>query len=218
MFVRAYLRASTSEQDATRAKGALVAFAKEQELRIAAWYIENESGASLKRPELFRLLSDCQPGDVLLVEQVDRLSRLNSGDWERLKGEIQTRELRVVALDLPTSWAMARAGADQFTTRMFAAINSMMLDMLAAVARKDYEDRRRRQSEGIAKARRDGAYRGRPEDHERNGAIVAMLGKGQSWSTIQAATGCSRSTIARLAKRSMPDAPRGSLRQLLPAK
>jgi hypothetical protein len=27
---------------------------------------------------------------------------------------------------------------------MFAALNAMMLDMLAAVARKDYEDRRRR--------------------------------------------------------------------------
>lgn len=201
MFVRAYLRASTSEQDATRAKGALVAFAKEHGLKIAAWYVENESGASLQRPELFRLLSDCEPGDVMLVEQVDRLSRLNSADWERLKGEIQARELRVVALDLPTSWTMARAGADQFTARMFGAINSMMLDVLAAVARKDYEDRRRRQSEGIAKAKAGGAYRGRPEDAERNAAIIAMLDKGQSWSTIQAATGCSRSTIARLARR-----------------
>ena len=40
----------------------------------------------------------------------------------------------------------------------------MMLDMLAAVARKDYEDRRRRQAQGIVKAKAAGAYRGRPED------------------------------------------------------
>ena len=32
--------------------------------------------------------------------------------------------------------------------RMFAAVNAMMLDVLAAVARKDYDDRRRRQAEG----------------------------------------------------------------------
>ena len=38
------------------------------------------------------------------------------------------------------------------------AINSMMLDMLAAVARKDYDDRRRRQVQGIAKAKLEGAY------------------------------------------------------------
>ena len=46
--------------------------------------------------------------------------------------------MRVVALDLPTSWMMA-AKADEFTGRMFEAINSMLLDMLAAVARKEYD-------------------------------------------------------------------------------
>jgi DNA invertase Pin-like site-specific DNA recombinase len=43
---------------------------------------------------------------------------------------------------------------------MFAALIAMMLDMLAAVARKDYEDRRRRQAQGVAKAKAAGAYRG----------------------------------------------------------
>ena len=33
----------------------------------------------------------------------------------------------------------------------------MLLDMLAAVARKDYEDRRRRQLEGIKRARKEGS-------------------------------------------------------------
>jgi DNA invertase Pin-like site-specific DNA recombinase len=163
--------------------------------------MENESGASLQRPELFRLLSDCQPGDVLLVEQVDRLSRLNAEDWERLKSEIKSRRVKVVALDLPTSWGMATASADDIQSRMLDAINGMMLDMLAAIARKDYEDRRRRQSQGIAKAKDAGAYRGRPEDTDRNAAILRMLQSGQSWSTIIAATGCSRSTLSRLAKR-----------------
>jgi len=78
MFIRAYLRASTCEQNALRARGALEAFAVGRGLRIAARYVENESGAKLHRPELFRLLADCEPGDVLLVEQVDRLSRLTS--------------------------------------------------------------------------------------------------------------------------------------------
>src|SRR5690606_30313670 len=110
MFVRAYLRASTKEQDASRAKVDLEAFAKERGLTIAAAYIENESGASLARPELFRLLSDCQPGDVLLVEQVDRLSRLNARDWEKLKAEIAAKRVRVVALDLPTSHQLMQVG------------------------------------------------------------------------------------------------------------
>ena len=55
MFVRAYLRASTEDQDASRAKGDLDRFASERGLAVAAYYVENESGAKLHRPELFRL-------------------------------------------------------------------------------------------------------------------------------------------------------------------
>lgn len=155
MFVRAYLRASTAEQDAHRARGRLDAFAQERGLLIAARYVENESGAKLARPELFRLLADCEPGDVLLTEQVDRLSRLSEPDWRQLRAEIEAKQVRIVALDLPTSWSLA-APTDDFTARMLAAVNAMMLDVLAAVARKDYEDRRRRQAEGTARAKAAG--------------------------------------------------------------
>jgi DNA invertase Pin-like site-specific DNA recombinase len=200
-FTRAYLRASTDDQDANRAREQLKAFAAERGLIIAAWYTENESGTRLDRPELFRLLGDAQPGDILLVEQVDRLSRLTAADWERLKTELTARHVRVVALDLPTSWMMAASAADEFTVRMFEAINGMLLDMLAAVARKDYDDRRRRQAQGQAKAKAAGLYKGRPEDTDRNEGIAGMLEAGRSWGMIQAATGCSRATIAKIAKR-----------------
>lgn len=201
MFIRAYLRASTKEQDAGRARAYLEVFAAERGLSVAATYVENESGASLQRPELFRLLADSRPGDVLLIEQVDRLSRLNAADWERLRTEIRQRQVKVVALDLPTSWQLAVAHADDFTARMAEAINGMLLDMLAAIARKDYEDRRRRQAQGIAKAKASGVYVGRPEDTKRNAAILDMLRDGRSWTSIIDATKCSRSTLARLSKR-----------------
>jgi len=201
MFVRAYLRASTQTANANRAREQIEAFAAERGLSIASYYIENESGAKLARPELFRLLSDAHPGDVLLVEQVDRLSRLTASDWEKLKTELFSRRVRVVALDLPTSWTLASANSDEFTTRMFDAINGMMMDMLAAVARKDYTDRRRRQEQGQAKAKAEGRYTGRKENVARNDGIAAMLRSGSSWSVIQAATGCSRATIGKIAKR-----------------
>ena len=96
---------------------------------------------------------------------------------------------------------MVATDKESIQARIFEAINEMMLDVLAAVARKDYEDRRRRQAQGIEKAKAYGLYRGRPEDTKRNEAIVGMLKAGQSWNAIIAATGCSRSTLARLAKR-----------------
>jgi DNA invertase Pin-like site-specific DNA recombinase len=201
MLARLYLRASTDEQDAQRARSALDSFAAEHSLTVAARYAENESGAKLARPELFRLLSDSNPGDVLLVEQVDRLSRLTDADWRRLRAEIEARQVRVVALDLPTSWMLLGGSKDEFSGRMLSAINGMMLDMLAAIARKDYEDRRRRQAEGQSKAKADGKYRGRQEDTKRNGAIASMLKGGLSWSEIQSATGCGRATVAKVAAR-----------------
>jgi DNA invertase Pin-like site-specific DNA recombinase len=205
-YVRAYLRASTDEQDANRAREQLNAFATERGLTIVSWYVENESGAKLARPDLFKLLADAHDGDILLVEQVHRLSRLTAADWEKLKAELTARHIRVVALDLPTSWMMAAKATDEFTGRMFEAINGMLLDMLAAVARKDYDDRRHRQAQGQAKAKAEGRYKGRPEDAERNAGIASMLAAGASWSSIQAATGCSRATIAKIAKRQVKQA------------
>ena len=75
----------------------------------------------------------------------------------------------------------------------------MLLDMLAGVAFKDYDDRRRRKAQGQAKAK--GRYKRRPEDTDRNNGIASMLAAGQSWGTIQSITGCSRATISEIAKR-----------------
>ena len=205
--VFAYLRASTKEQDALRAKEPLLHFANERQFQIDGWFQEHESGAMFTRPELFRLLELAKPGDILLVEQVDRLSRLDTPDWERLKMLIKGKELRVVALDLPTSWAMLTLSAG-FQERMLAAINDMMLDMLAAIARKDYEDRRRRQAEGIAKAKQAGRYKGRPVDTALHDRVRLALNNQWSWSQIEANFKCSRATIAKVAKemRAAPDA------------
>src|SRR5712672_2342817 len=96
---------------------------------------------------------------------------------------------------------MATNAGDEFTVRMFEAINGMLLDVLAAVSRKDYEDRRRRQAQGQARAKAEGRYKGRPEDVERNAVIGRMLVLKQSRGEIQTATGCSRATIAKIAKR-----------------
>lgn len=201
MFVRAYLRASTRDQDASRAEGQLKAFAAERGLKIAAWYRENESGTKLDRPELFKLLSDAQEGDVLLIEQVDRLSRLNEADWKKLRATIDAKGVKIVSPDLPTSHQLIGVDSDTFTGRVLGAINGLLLDILAATARKDYEDRRRRAAQGIVKARAEGKFKGRPENVGRNAGIEGMLASGMSWGDVQAATGCGRATVAKIVKR-----------------
>ncbi|EDS0772332.1 serine recombinase [Salmonella enterica] len=200
MYIYAYLRASTMEQDALRSKNRLKEFAALHDHRIAGWYVENASGASLNRPELTRMLSDMEPGDVILIEQVDRLSRLNDAGWEILRKEISDKQLSVVSLDLPTShMALTNAVSDDFTRSMLKAVNGMMLDMLAAIARKDYEDRRRRQAEGITKAKIEGKYRGRVADAQKHELIRTLrLVNGKSLRETARLTGVSKMTVIRV--------------------
>jgi DNA invertase Pin-like site-specific DNA recombinase len=56
--------------------------------------------------------------------------------------------------------------------------------------------------QGQEKAKAEGKYVGRPENKRRNSRIATMLAAGTSYSAIQDATGCSRATIAKIAKRS----------------
>jgi len=199
MFVRAYLRASTSEQDASRARDALEQFAANHGQHIACEYLENESGAKADRPELLRLLKDAKKGDVLLVESIDRLSRLPAEDWQKLKTAIDSKGLRIVALDLPTSHqGIADTKGDEFTGRMLAAINSMLVDMMAAIARKDYEQRRERQAQGIAKAKEEGRYKGRPVDEDLHKRVRELLAAGLGVRATARHAGCSTTTVLKI--------------------
>lgn len=202
MYISGYLRASTKSQDAKRAQKRMKSFAEDNGYRIDAWYIENESAASLQRPELMRMLDEADKGDVILIEQVDRLSRLSEDDWDALKTIINVKQLAVVSLDLPTSqMALTDKSGNDFQGAMLRAINGMMLDMLTAISRKDYEDRRRRQREGIDKAKAEGKFLGRRADEDLHMAIMTLRKGGRSLADVSRISGASLSTVNRVCKK-----------------
>ena len=116
MIIRAYLRASTRDQDANRAREQLKTFAHDHGARITTYYVENASGASLERAELQRLLSEAAEGDILLVESIDRLSRLPQPMWEALKRQISQAGLQVVSIDLPVTYAALKPATEGIET------------------------------------------------------------------------------------------------------
>ena len=95
--------------------------------------------------------------------------------------------------------ALQSENSTEFMSSVLQAINSMLLDMLAAI-RKDYEDRRNRQMQGIARAKVEGKYAGRGKDTEKRKIIASLLKSGHSYSEIQGMTKCSRHLIADVAK------------------
>ncbi|WP_079229057.1 recombinase family protein [Pseudomonas putida] len=147
MNAHLYLRASTKDQDANRAKATLELFAAEKGLSIVGVYAENISGTKLNRPELLSLLDIAQSGEVLLVESVDRLSRLSQADWDTLKATIKAKGLRLVVADLPTSHMLVEAKG--ITGQIMDVINNMLIDLMATMARLDQEKRVERIKQGL---------------------------------------------------------------------
>lgn len=205
-----YLRASTKDQNASRALESIQAFAKTKSINLSQAFIENISGTKLDRPELNRLLEIAEKGDIILVEGMDRLSRLTQEDWTRLQGKIRDIGVDIVALNLPTSHLSLEPSAQSWTSSI---ISNLFLEMAVATAREDYETRRRRAAEGtklyIEKCKSEGRkpFKGRQESKELMNNVADYLNIGKSYSWIQEKLGCSSRTIAKVSKRIKNDEP-----------
>ena len=145
MTVRIYVRASTKDQDATRALADLVAFSTSYDDNHVE-YVEHFSGTKLDRPLLAKLLKDADQGYILLVESVDRLSRLSQDDFAILKQRIKDKGLRLVVADLPTTHTVNNG----MTGEILTVINHMLIDLLATMAKLDNDKRRERIKQGLA--------------------------------------------------------------------
>ncbi|WP_170912793.1 recombinase family protein, partial [Xanthomonas axonopodis] len=85
---RIYMRVSTDGQDLERQES-LVAGARDAGYYVAGVYREKASGARADRPELLRMISDLQPGEVVVAEKIDRISRLPLAEAEKLVAAIR---------------------------------------------------------------------------------------------------------------------------------
>lgn len=203
MNTHLYLRASTKDQDANRAKVALEQFAVENHLHVVGVYAENVSGTKLNRPELMRLLNTAASGEVLLVESVDRLSRLSQGDWEALKATIRSKGLRLVVADLPTSHMLIQDRG--ITGQIMDVVNGMLIDLMATMARLDQEKRVERIRQGLENKRAaepDWKPAGKGKNVAKWEAVKALMHKHPSMSANDIATlaKCGVATVYRIKK------------------
>lgn len=193
MKVRIYVRASTKDQDAERALDDLINFSKTYANSHEA-YVENYSGTKLDRPTLNRLLEEAQQGDILLVESVDRLSRLSQDDFLILKQRIKEKGLRLVVADLPTTHAQQEG----MTGEILRVINDMLIDLLATMAKLDNDKRKERIKQGLERS----GYKptGKKADLNKHSRIKELNKKGLTKEEIAKAVGCGVATVYRVLK------------------
>ena len=197
MNTRIYVRASTKEQDAERALNDLRAFANNLGHNTTE-YIENHTGTKLERPQLNKLLGESEHGDILLVESVDRLSRLTQDDFSTLKQRIKDKGLRLIVQDLPTTHALINV-TDDITGAVLNVVNNMLIDLLATMARLDNEKRKERIKQGLERS----GYipTGKKADTAKHKRILELAALGSmTKDEIAKALDCSVATVYRVLK------------------
>ena len=198
MTVRIYVRASTKDQDAERALSDLVAFSSKYGSESVT-YVENYSGTKLSRPKLNKLLKESQDGDILLVESVDRLSRLNQDEFEVLKKQIKDKGLRLVIADLPTTYMLADTN-DVITSTVLNLVNNMLIDLLATMAKLDNDKRIERIKQGLERS----GYKpkGKTANTAQHEEIIEMLNEGKYTKVkIAKIVGCSEQQVYKVAQK-----------------
>lgn len=150
-------------------------------------YIDKMSGNNKDRPELQRLLNDLQPGDVVVVKSLDRLSRSTKDMLElveTIKGKKATLQILDMAIDTSTP------------------MGEFFLTIIAAMVQLERQTIRERTLEGVAIAKAAGKYKGRKKGSiELRGKpldeFIYYYNLGMNKSRLAERYGVPRSTIYR---------------------
>src|SRR5258708_5886696 len=143
MTIIGYARVSSTCQDLSIQEAALKAAGCD------VMRSEKRSGTTTQgRDELRTVLEFLRKGDCLCVTRIDRLAR-SIADLQDIVKTIRARGASLRATE--------QTGIDTST-----AAGKCFLDMLAVFAEFEANLRRERQLEGIAKAKAEGIYKGRP--------------------------------------------------------
>lgn len=195
-IARVYLRVSTQGQDLDRQE-TIIGDAKQAGYYVAGVYREKASGARADRPELLRLIADLQPGEIVIAEKIDRISRLPLTEAEKLVAAIRSKGARLAVPGVVDLSDLA-AGADGVAKIVLESIQDMLLKLALQMARDDFEDRRERQRQGIDLAKSTGKYAGRKADTATHDRIIALRLGGNSIARTAKLAGCSESQVKRI--------------------
>lgn len=137
-----YVRCSTIEQNEARQ------LEKAQEIGADKIFIDKLSGKDTNRPQLKELLSFAREGDTVIVSELARLAR-STRDLLSIVDQFQSKHVELISLKemIDTTTPQGR-----FTLTIFAALAELERETIL-----------QRQAEGIAVAKAEGRYKGRPK-------------------------------------------------------
>jgi DNA invertase Pin-like site-specific DNA recombinase len=195
---RIYMRVSAEDQDLKR-QDALIDTAKAAGYYIGGVYREKASGVRADRPELLRMIDDLQPGETVIAEAIDRISRLPLPEAEKLIATIRGKGAKLAIPGIVDFSELANENKG-VTQIVLNAMQDMLLKLALQLARDDYENRRERQKAGIAQAKGEGRYKGRRASKTMHEKILLLRSEGLSLSKTAKAVGCCLKTVSNVQK------------------
>ena len=118
-------------------------------------YIDTKSGKDFNRPQYKKLMKKLKPGDLLVIQSIDRLGRNYEEVQNQWRVLTKEKEVDICVIDMPL--LDTRQGKDLLGT----FIADLVLQILSFVAQNEREYIRKRQAEGIAAAKAKGVKFGR---------------------------------------------------------
>lgn len=171
-----YIRVSSFDQNPER---------QLEHVEVARLFTDTASGKDAHRPQLEALLGFVRQGDTVVVHSMDRLAR-NLDDLRRVVQGLTKRGVRIEFV----KEHLVFTGED-------SPMANLMLSVMGAFAEFERALIRERQREGIALARRRGAYRGRKRSlsHEQVAEVRQRIEAGEAKAKVARDFGISRETL-----------------------
>ena len=148
-------------------------------------YIDKKSGKDFNHPQYKKLVKKLKPGDLLMIQSIDRLGR----NYEKVQNQwrvlTKEKEVDICVIDMPL------LDTRQDKDLMGTFIADLVLQILSFVAQNEREYIRKRQAEGIAAAKAKGVKFGRkPIPLPENFYEVHQAWRSKKLTLKQAASAC----------------------------
>ena len=150
-----YCRVSTELQSVERQRNILTHYCQEHNIEVDKWFEDKASGKSFNRKNYQEMKKELTRGDILIVSELDRLSRAYK-TTEKFKSikeewkELSEIGVRVIVVDMP----LLSTQPDKNETLEHTFIANLVLEVLAYAAEKERENRSVKTRDGI-KAKRE---------------------------------------------------------------
>lgn len=176
-----YVRVSSFDQNTDR---------QLEDIQTDKLFVDKASGKSTDRPQLVALLNYIRDGDTLVVHSLDRLAR-NLDDLRRLVQTLTAKDVKVQFIKENLT----------FTGEDSPAAN-LLLSVMGAFSEFERALIRERQMEGIALAKKRGAYRGRKRSlsQDQIEKMKQRIANGERKSHVAKDLGISRETLYQYLK------------------